>query len=108
MGFLDRFFFKKKTIETVSSKDDSLLSEAIDAFKNRGTYANLSDKQVLARSGEGYEHINPRYYGSVTLSTFNTFYRDHISKIVANERARLKEYREIARMPEIADVLKMQ
>jgi hypothetical protein len=76
------------------------LDEAIDAFKTKGDL--LSDKQLIARRGEGFEQFPFESFG---LTTFNQFYRRFINRIFQNETAKIKNYRAMAAMPEIADVI---
>jgi len=77
--------------------------EAIQAFKPVGepTY-----KQTLAQAGEGWESLTEiPGFGNVGLSSFNTFYNNHINRIFENEIQRILEYRQMAEMSEISDVI---
>ena len=81
----------------------STLDESIKSFANKGDGA-VSPKKVDDMSGEGVENLAGSY-GLVGLGSFNTFYDSNINKTFKNEQARIKNYREMAEAPEIADVI---
>jgi len=96
MGILDIFR---------SKKEKQQLDEALKSFEKKGDSA-VSDKFLGDRSGEGLEEIGPiTGYGSVSLSSFNLFYQTYINKEFQNEIQKIKEYRGMADMPEIGDVI---
>jgi hypothetical protein len=80
-----------------------IINEAIKSFRRKGDHA-LSDKFLEARSGEGVEELNVPY-GVSTLSSFNLFYQNYIDKSFESEVQKIKEYRKMAEMPEIADII---
>jgi len=53
--------------------------------------------------GEGYENVSG--FGQTGLSSFNLFYDKYINQQLVTEKAKLTEYRKMAEMPEIGDVL---
>lgn len=79
------------------------LNEAIKVFMGKGDHA-YSDKYIENRSGEGVEEFNVPY-GVTGISSFNSFYNNYIDKTFETELARIAEYRRMAAMPEIADVI---
>ena len=79
------------------------VDEALKAFKPIGepTY-----KQTVAQAGEGWETLTEiPGFGNVGLSSFNTFYNNHINRVFENEVQRILEYRQMAEMAEISDVI---
>lgn len=98
MAILD--FLRRK-----EKKEEKELVEAIKAFQKAGESA-IPDSFFLQRSGEGYEEVAlADAYGATSLGSFNLFYEQYINRQYANEVEKIKEYRKIAEMPEIADVI---
>ena len=98
MGILDRFISKPQI-------GQDQLEEAIKAFARKGDSA-VSDRVLLALQGEGIEDLAlADAYGTTSLGSFNLFYNKYINKAYANEVAKIEEYRRMAKMPEVADVL---
>lgn len=90
-----KFWEKEEKIEPVE--------EAIKPFSNKGD--KVSDKFIERTSGEGFETLGDMTYGATSLSSFNTFYKDYINRAYKDEREKIKRYREMADMPEVADVV---
>jgi len=80
----------------------SKLDEAISAFKNKAN-TSISSKTVKSMSGEGIEY-SPQF-DSFSTSSLNMFYSNYINKTFNNERSKIVNYRNIAEMPEVADVI---
>lgn len=90
MGILGNIFGKKPKLE-----------EKTDAFK-------LNAIQRKQPPGEGYSEIQDiaQAIGGIRgVGTFKSFYNDHIVEVYRNEFAKIDKYREMADMPEIADVI---
>jgi hypothetical protein len=89
-------------------KEPQILTEEIKSFKNKGE-DNFSDRHLELRSGEGIDDLslinNVQGYGKEALTSFNQFYTNHINVEFENERARIFHYRQMAEMPEVADVI---
>lgn len=90
------------------TKTPEVLTEELRSFKNKGD-DRISDRHLELRSGEGIDDIalinNVQGYGKEALTSFNQFYNSHINVEFQNERARIFHYRQMAEMPEIADVV---
>jgi hypothetical protein len=80
---------------------NKFLAEEIAAFKNKGD--TLSDASMLKRSGEGREFFPG--FDNRGLSSFNLFYSKYINYKFDNEVRKMRDYRSIADMPEVADVV---
>src|SRR5574343_567988 len=82
------------------------LTESIKSFRNKGD-SNYSEKAMLSRSGEGVEEFNDNNlgYGVTGLTSFNLFYKNYLQKSFQNELEKIGEYRRMATMPEISDVI---
>ena len=74
------------------------LEESIAAFATKSDV----QKQGKKTRGEGFEFFPFEGFG---VSSFNQFYRKNINKIYTNEVAKIRNYRVISSMPEIADVI---
>ena len=93
MAFLDLFY------------DDNRIEEAIRAFVGKGE-SKFTDRQLADMAGEGKDDLMAAEgYGNFGLSSFNTFYSRYINKQFENEREKIKEYRRMAQMPEVADCI---
>jgi hypothetical protein len=89
----------------LKNRREKKLEEAILAFQKKGEGA-LPDQFVLNRSGEGIEDVAlADAYGNIGLSSFNMFYEKYIQKQYATEVDKINNYRQMAEMPEIADVV---
>lgn len=88
-------------------KNQNLLLEAQDEFKR--FHPKKSYKDIIARAGEGMEELQPvsgyGLYGKNEVKSFNLFYNSYIDFQLKNEREKIKNYRTMARMPEIGEVL---
>jgi len=74
------------------------LDESLKSFKNKAKNQNIQ--------GEGYEDIQAvTGFGQTGTSSFNMFYDRHINKQLKTDKAKLNEYRKMADMPEISDVI---
>jgi hypothetical protein len=78
------------------------LDEELKIFAKSGDYAK-SNKDLESSSGEGYEQL--AYPSAISMSSFNLFYNNYISKAYANEVDKIYGYRSMAEMPEISDVI---
>ncbi len=98
MGILDRFLPKRQlTTDQVE--------EAIQAFADKGK-SGISDDLLMATRGEGLGELQlADAFGATSLGSFNLFYNKYINKAYANEVAKINEYRRMAKMPEVADVV---
>ena len=76
------------------------LDEAIKAFMYKGG-SKKSDKVAEKTSGEGIEFFE---LSKISLG-LESFYTSYINKDFQNENGKIKQYKEMARMPEIADVI---
>lgn len=76
------------------------LEESISAFQTKGD--RLTPSKLKSTRGEGFEFFPFEGFG---VSSFNQFYRRNINKVYSNEVAKINNYRVIASMPEIADVI---
>jgi hypothetical protein len=91
-------FLRRKT-------NQEQIDEAIPAFKGAGE-SNIPPSFILQRTGEGYEEVAlADAYGATSLGSFNMFYEQYLNRQYANEVDKIKEYRSMADMPEIADVI---
>lgn len=89
MAWYDRF----------RSKDP--IEEAIDDFKDRGPKSPPPQQR-----GEGWETLQDMIgVGNVGLQSFNMFYRSIANIDYENEVSRIYAYRDMARMPEVGDVI---
>lgn len=81
---------------------DNRIDEAIKAFVNKGQVA-VPKKET----GEGFEDITDVApgYGQLGLSSFNRFYTQQINKTFEGEKEKIKEYKKMSEMPEIADCI---
>ena len=78
------------------------LDEAIKAFQKKGD----NEEFIIQNAGEGVDDVAlADAYGSTNLSSFNMFYEKYIAKQFASEVDKIKGYRNMAEMPEIADVI---
>lgn len=93
-NWLTRFF---------KSEEKEPITEATEIFKNRGD--DVIDAYAKRVSGEGYEDLYPTNATNLGISSFNLFYKDYIDQETKSNTDRIKSYREMAKMPEIADVL---
>ena len=74
------------------------LDESLKSFKNKAKNKNIQ--------GEGFEDIQSvTGFGQTGTSSFNMFYDRHINKQLKTDKAKLNEYRKMADMPEISDVI---
>ncbi len=88
----------KKIFNKLIGKD--VLEEEIKAFKPPAE--NI--KKIESRSGEGFEFVDDGY-SVERISSFNTFYKRFLNQSFSNEIAKIKNYRMMAEMAEIADVI---
>lgn len=79
------------------------LVEEIKAFTSRGD-SKTSDQALAKERGEGFEVLGIDA-SSTGLNSFNTFYDAHLNKEHATNVARITNYRQMAVMPEISDVV---
>ncbi len=77
--------------------------EAQKPFAKKGQSA-ISDQAVVQTSGEGYEYTE-HPYSSISMSSFNMFYESYLNKAHKTEVDKIEAYRDMAEMPEIADVI---
>lgn len=81
------------------------IDEEIKGFVNKGQ-KSLTPSQMRNQTGEGIEDFESiQGYGAIGLSSFNLFYQSYINKHFENQIERIKEYRNMAEMTEIADVV---
>lgn len=81
------------------------VDEEIKAFKSKGDKL-LTFNQASKKTGEGIEDIHlVTGFGNVGLSSFNMFYNRYINIMFENELARIKEYRSMSQMSEVADII---
>jgi hypothetical protein len=86
-------------------KDDDKLDEEIKAFASKGNKL-LTPTQTRTKTGEGFEDIQLiQGYGNIGISSFNMFYDRYINRSYETELIRINEYRQMAEMAEIADVI---
>lgn len=98
MGILDRFLPKQQLT-------NDQIEEAIKAFADKGK-SSVSDELLMLTRGEGIGDLQlADAFGTTSLGSFNLFYNKYINKAYANEVAKINEYRRMANMPEIADVV---
>ena len=85
-------------------KDEpEVISEEIKAFKEKPA-PNIRD--IMSTRGEGWESIQDLPgVGNVGLQSFNMFYNSYINRAYENELQRIDEYRGMAALPEIGDVI---
>ncbi|MFW6129709.1 MAG: portal protein [Atribacterota bacterium] len=74
------------------------ITEEIEAFKPK------KETKREYTHGEGIESIEPGHT-SERLSSFNLFYNRYLNVSHQNEKSKIKLYREMAEMPEVADVI---
>ena len=80
-----------------------VISEEIQAFKERPA---PKMKDIMATRGEGWETIQDiPGVGNVGLQSFNMFYNSYINRAYENELQRIDEYRNMASLPEVGDVI---
>jgi hypothetical protein len=78
------------------------LNEAMKVFLKKGD----NEEFIIQQAGEGVDDVAlADAYGATNLSSFNMFYEKYIAKQFASEVAKIKGYRSMAEMPEIADVI---
>ncbi len=78
--------------------NEEQLNEALKPFKSK-----LKSKDM---SGEGFENYSVQGFGNVGLSSFNLFHQNYIDDSSGTEeKERIQDYRKMAGMPEIADVV---
>lgn len=82
------------------SKKEERLDEAIKAFNTK-----IESKKDIRSKGEGLTDIVVTGYGIDGISSFNNFYNKFINIQYENEQRRILDYRNIAQMPEISDVI---
>jgi hypothetical protein len=82
------------------SKKEERLDEAIKAFNTE-----IESKKDIRTKGEGLTDIVVTGYGIDGISSFNNFYNKFINIQYENEQRRILDYRNIAQMPEISDVI---
>lgn len=76
------------------------INESIESFRPK------REKQTKHLEGEGVEDLNQiTGYGALGLNSFNTFYSNYINKQFNSEIERIKQYRQMAQMPEISSVI---
>jgi hypothetical protein len=81
------------------------LNEEIKSFHNK-LDGPMSQTEIKNKTGEGFEDTQlVQGYGSVGMQSFNLFYKQYINKAFESELARIYEYRNMANMSEIADVI---
>lgn len=78
------------------------VNEEIKQFKNKSD--GLTDKQAEKQSGEGLEVLGIDS-GYTDISSFNLFYNSKLNQTFKNNRDRYKNYRSMATMPEIIDII---
>lgn len=79
---------------------ENQLDEAMKAFDKK-----VLDNKTEKHQGEGLTDFNVTGYGSNGLTSFNNFYNRFINIQYQNERKRIFDYRNMAQMPEISDVI---
>jgi hypothetical protein len=88
-----------------SNDNDDQLNEELKQFHRKGEKI-LTPAQQKKKGGEGIEDIQlVQGFGNVGMSSFDTFYQRYINKAYENELVRMNEYRNMAQMSEIADVI---
>lgn len=92
MGLFDNWFGK--------SQKEQQLDEAMKAFDKK----YIEDKTGKYQ-GEGITDFQVTGYGTNGLTSFNNFYNKFINIQYQNEKRRIFDYRNMAQMPEISDVI---
>jgi hypothetical protein len=92
MGLFDNLFGK--------SQKEQQLDEAMKAFDKK----YIEDKTEKYQ-GEGITDFQVTGYGTNGLTSFNNFYNKFINIQYQNEKRRIFDYRNMAQMPEISDVI---
>ena len=88
-----------------NNKDSQELSESIKAFANKGE-KDLTLAQANKQTGEGYdENMFVNGFGNIGTSSFNLFYDKYINRQFESEVKKIQEYRQMAELTEIADVI---
>jgi len=88
-----------------NNKDSQELSESIKAFANKGE-KDLTLAQANKQTGEGYdENMFVNGFGNIGTSSFNLFYDKYINRQFESEIKKIQEYRQMAELTEIADVI---
>lgn len=90
-----------------SSKES--LNEANKVFQRKESRVK-SEKDLKKRYGEGVEDFSQLasgfgLFGSNAISGFNSFYKKYLDSSFKNELEKLNEYRNMARFPEISEVI---
>lgn len=81
------------------------LAEEIEAFEDKGK-KRPSPEDIQSTTGEGWENLMELPgVGQVGLGSFNLFYNKFINQQWRNEREKIRGYRDMALMTEIADVI---
>lgn len=80
---------------------DPFLLEAQDIFKKKGNPVSQKDLEKI--KGEGFEELGG--FGVTGLHSYSTFYNRYINQQFESENEKIREYRKMADMPEIADVI---
>jgi len=79
------------------------LTEEIKAFKEKPA---PKMKDIMSTRGEGWESVQDiPGVGQVGLQSFNIFYDSYINRTYENELQRIKDYRDMAMLPEVGDVI---
>lgn len=85
------------------NKEQKQLTEGIAAFKEKPAPTMRS---LMNTRGEGWETIQDiPGVGNVGLQSFNMFYNSYINRMYENELGKIEEYRNMAMLPEIGDVI---
>jgi hypothetical protein len=105
MGLFD--FFKSSS--PVQSTQPEQLDEALKPFEERVSRSTAL-KLAKRRSGEGIQDWTSMegafgYFGATDIKGYNTFYKKFIDTQVKNQQEKIMQYRNIAKYPEIADVI---
>jgi hypothetical protein len=78
------------------------LNEEIKFFQRKDKKSEI--KKMEDEQGEGVDILG-LYASSNSLSSFNLFYNRHFNQYFKSNIERIGEYRNIATMPEVADVI---
>lgn len=100
MAFWDKWF----------TDSEEELDEALKPFAGKQTSKAKSIKDLKQRHGEGIEDLSQiasgfGVYGTNEVKSFNTFHKKFIDFSYKSEIDKIVEYRNIARYPEIGEVL---
>ena len=85
-----------------------LTTEELKAFQNKGDSGGESKSDAKNATGEGIadvEFSGQGGFGSQSLGSFNIFYNNYLSSQTSSENEKIDKYREMAEVPEIADVV---